>query len=66
MESGIIVLLEMKGDDRDNSDSRAKVELGRTWANKAGEQYRYFMVFDKQQMDGAVTVKELLQRLSAM
>ncbi|WP_302588733.1 hypothetical protein [Alistipes senegalensis] len=66
LESGIIVLLEMKGDDRDNSDSRAKVELGRTWANKAGEQYRYFMVFDKQQMDGAVTVKELLQRLSAM
>lgn len=66
LESGITVLLETKGDDRDNSDSRAKVELGRTWANKAGEQYRYFMVFDKQQMDGAVTIKELLQRLSAM
>lgn len=64
--SGITVLLETKGDDRDNSDSRAKIELGRTWANKAGEQYRYFMVFDKQQMEGAVTVKELLQRLSAM
>lgn len=66
LDSGITVLLETKGDDRDNSDSRAKVELGRTWANKAGEQYRYFMVFDKQQMDGAVTVKELLQRLGAM
>lgn len=66
LDSGITVLLETKGDDRDNSDSRAKVELGRTWANKAGEQYRYFMVFDKQQMDGAVTIKELLQRLKAM
>lgn len=66
LESGITVLLETKGDDRDNSNSRAKVELGRTWANKAGEQYRYFMVFDKQQMDGAVTIKELLQRLKAM
>lgn len=66
LKSGITVLLETKGDDRDNSDSRAKVELGRTWANKAGEQYRYFMVFDKQQMEGAVTVKELLQRLSVM
>ncbi len=65
-ESGITVLLETKGDDRDNSDSRSKIELGRTWANKAGEMYRYFMVFDKQQMDGAVTIKELLQRLSAM
>lgn len=66
LDSGITVLLETKGDDRDNSNSRAKVELGRTWANKAGEQYRYFMVFDKQQMDGAVTIKELLQRLKAM
>ena len=66
LESGITVLLETKGDDRDNSNSRAKVELGRTWANKAGEQYRYFMVFDKQHMDGAVTIKELLQRLKAM
>lgn len=64
--SGITVLLETKGDDRDNSDTREKIELGKTWANKAGEQYRYFMVFDKQQMDGAVTIKELLQRLSAM
>ena len=66
LESGITVLLETKGDDRDNSDSRAKLELGKTWANKAGEQYRYFMVFDKQQMDGAVTIKELLQRLKSM
>lgn len=66
LNSGITVLLETKGDDRDNSDSRAKVELGRIWANKAGEQYRYFMVFDKQEMKGAVTIKKLLQRLSVM
>ncbi|MGN0006994.1 MAG: DEAD/DEAH box helicase [Alistipes sp.] len=66
LESGITVLIETKGDDRDNSDSRAKVELGKTWANKAGEMYRYFMVFDKQQMDGAITIKELLQRLKNM
>lgn len=46
--------------------NRIKEMRGRTWANKAGERYRYFMVFDKQQMDGAVTIKELLQRLKAM
>lgn len=66
LKSGITILLETKGDDRDNSDSRNKVELGTTWANKAGEQYRYFMVFDKQQMDGAITVGELLERLKEM
>lgn len=66
LKSGIIVILEPKGDDRDNSNTRTKIELGKTWAHKAGEQYRYFMVFDKQQMEGAVTLKELLQRLRAM
>jgi type III restriction enzyme len=38
--------LETKGDDRDNSDSEAKNRLGRDWANEAGKDYRYFMVFE--------------------
>lgn len=66
LESGITILLETKGDDRDNSDSHAKLELGRTWANMAGEQYRYFMVFETKEMDGAITLKDLLQRLKEM
>lgn len=66
LKSGMTVLVETKGDQLDNSDSRNKVELGTIWANKAGEQYRYFMVFDKQQMDGAITVGELLERLKDM
>ncbi len=66
LKSGMTVLLETKGDQLDNSDSRNKVELGTTWANKAGEWYRYFMVFEKQQMEGAITVGELLDRLKEM
>ena len=66
LKSGMTVLVETKGDQLDNSDSRNKVELGTTWANKAVEQYRYFMVFDKQEMDGAITVGELLDRLRKM
>lgn len=66
LKSGKTILIEAKGDDRDNSNTRAKIDLGRTWASKAGEQYRYFMVFDKQQMDGAVTLTELVQRLGVM
>ncbi|WP_302614643.1 hypothetical protein, partial [uncultured Alistipes sp.] len=66
LKSGMTVLVETKGDQLDNSDSRNKVELGTTWANKAGKWYRYFMVFDKQQMDGAITVGELLERLKEM
>ena len=66
VENGVTGPREREGGGRDDADSRAKVELGRTWANKAGEQYRYFMVFEKQQMDGAVTIKGLLQRLRAL
>lgn len=49
-QSGKLVLIEFKGDDRDNSDSRRKVKLGRTWQDKAcisagADCYRYFMVF---------------------
>ncbi len=40
-------MIEVKGDHLDGSDSERKIMLGTTWANKAGDKYRYFMVFDK-------------------
>lgn len=66
LKSGQTLLIETKGDDRDNSDSARKLELGTTWANKAGEQYRYYMVFDKKAMDGAITVKDLLGKIEQL
>ena len=66
LKSGKTVLIETKGDDRDNSDTRDKIELGRIWADKAGEDYRYFMVFEETRMEGAITVGELLERLKDM
>lgn len=61
-----IILLETKGDDRDNSDSRRKLELGKFWANKAGDKYRYFMVFDKRELDGAYTKEKFLEILKEL
>ena len=66
LKSGQTLLIETKGDDRDNSDSARKLELGTTWANKAGDQYRYYMVFDKKAMDGAITVKDLLSKIEQL
>lgn len=43
---GTLVVVEVKGNDRDNSDSERKLRLGRKWADKAGDEYRYYMVFD--------------------
>lgn len=46
-----ILAIETKGEQLKNDDSRLKLELGRTWAQKAGSGYRYFMVFDHDPID---------------
>ncbi|MFR9541639.1 MAG: DEAD/DEAH box helicase family protein [Rikenellaceae bacterium] len=46
LRSGKIILIETKGDDRDNSNTRQKIDMGKCWADKAGDNYHYFMVFD--------------------
>jgi len=51
--SGKILLIETKGDDRDNSDSAYKRRLGAAWASAAGPGYKYYMVFDQQTVEGA-------------
>lgn len=66
LKSGMTVVLETKGDDRDNTDSKRKVELGCKWASKAGDNFRYFMVFDKTEMNGAITLPELLDKIKRM
>lgn len=66
LRSGVILLLETKGGDRDNSDSAAKIELGRHWEAQAGRGYRYRMVFESAPAEGAINwaqACELAQRL---
>lgn len=61
--SGKLVLVEYKGDDRDNSDSERKLKLGRSWAAQAGVNYRYFMVFKNREfgIDGAYTMDRFME-----
>jgi type III restriction enzyme len=60
--SGKLIVIETKGDDRDNSDSSLKLNLGRTWAAKSGTKYNYFMVFQTKDIhqDGAYALDEFL------
>lgn len=62
-KSGRLVLVETKGDYLDGDDSKAKLELGRKWQEKAGNKYRYYMVFDKKalDMDGAFTLDKFAE-----
>jgi len=62
-KAGKLVLIEFKGDDRDNSDSKMKLELGRQWQAQAGPNYRYFMVFKNKDfgIDGAYTLEQFIE-----
>jgi type III restriction enzyme len=63
-----LVLVEVKGADRDNSDSDLKMRLGKEWEAKAnqlshntGFKYRYLMVFNDNAPDGAYTKAEAVK-----
>lgn len=62
-KSGKLVLIEYKGDDRDNSDSERKLRLGRKWQAQCGQNYRYFMVFKNRDfgIDGAYTLDQFVE-----
>jgi type III restriction enzyme len=56
-KSGKTILLETKGD---HLDAEQKIRLGNTWANKAGNNYRYFMVYERRTVDGAYKLEDFL------
>lgn len=66
MVNGMIVLIETKGDDRDNSDSKNKLDLGLKWEADAGSSFKYFMVFEHNRIENAIDVQELLETLKGM
>ncbi len=59
-KSNHIILLETKGDDRDNDDSRDKLKLGKAWDKEAGTNYSYFMVFQTKNVEGCFTAKGII------
>jgi type III restriction enzyme len=65
-KKGNVILIETKGDHLDNDDSKDKNKLGKIWAEKSGDNYKYFMVYQTKQVENcytANTIIEVLQRL---
>ena len=65
-KSGMTIIIETKGDHLDNADSVAKCRLGNEWGRQAGEDFAYFMIFDKKEIEGAYTLdkaKELIGKM---
>lgn len=67
-DKGNVVMVEYKGADRDGSDSQAKAELGRIWADNAGQRYKYFMVFlkDGDAVQGALKMDAFLNTIEKL
>lgn len=65
-KKGNIILLETKGDDRNNDDSRDKNRLGKTWAEKSGGNYKYFMVFQSKKVEDTYTAKGIIEVLGRL
>ncbi len=63
---GNVILIETKGDDRDNSDSIAKNKLGKKWAELAGPDYHYFMVFDNNAIEDALNANQIREIVEAL
>lgn len=65
-KSGKTILIETKGDHLDGSDSEAKCRLGNEWERQAGQDFAYFMVFDRKEIKGAYTLDKAKELISKM
>lgn len=68
-----IVVIETKGDDRDNSDSKHKLKLGKIWeaqanqlSHETGYRYHYMMVFEENVIEGAIDVGQAYTLVSQL
>lgn len=65
-KSGKTILIETKGGHLDNTDSAAKCRLGNEWEKQAGNDFAYFMIFEKKEVDGAYTLDKAKELISGM
>lgn len=56
-------MLETKGD---HLIATKKIKLGNTWAQNAGKQFKYFLVYDKLQVEGAKTKEDFIELLKQL
>ena len=56
-KSGKTLILETKGD---HLDAEQKIRLGNLWASKSGNNFRYFMVYEKREVSGAYKLDDFI------
>ena len=64
-KSGNIVLVEAKGEQLKNDDSKDKLTLGKKWDLMCGSKFKYYMVFEHKDMEiqGSYTMDRFIEIL---
>lgn len=67
-ESGLILVIETKGDHLANENTMQKLQLGQAWQENAGPGYRYFMVFQTKEIEhnSAFSLRDFLPILGEL
>ena len=67
-QSGKLICAETKGEHLKNNDSREKIALGQAWRTAAGNDYRYYMVFENEEnlLPGAVSMSQFIDTVKAL
>lgn len=66
LNNGITVMIETKGKHLDGTDSKNKMVCGEKWSDLAGDKFFYFMAFEENPIEGAVTVSQLINSLTLL
>ena len=63
--SGNIILVEAKGEQLKNDDSKSKLFLGKKWDMMCGPEFKYYMVFERKEMEipGSYTMDKFIEIL---
>lgn len=67
-KSGNIVLVEAKGEQLKNDDSKDKLALGKKWDYMCGSKFKYYMVFEHKDMEiqGSYTMDRFIEILRSL
>ena len=67
-KTGVTVLIEAKGSQLNNPDTKLKIKIGKEWEKLAGSKFRYYMVFENesQKAEGSISSEKMEEYLNML
>lgn len=61
-EKGNILVIEIKGSTYKES-AKERLQIGKSWDSRTADRFFYYMLFDKEPIDGAMTVDDFVLKV---